>query len=152
MTLLLLSSKWWNFWPFPSVWLKFTSHRAYSNSNSVISHIQRYPPTLSNSAYVPEANLILLFLRSAVLAILSFLSHSRFFTLFIYFLAYHLALGIPFNRKRKQRSQNEARKYIITWTAVNRNGKIWDNITVDSPLINLSVFSSNIQDWKQIIL
>ena len=39
-----------------------TSSLQHSNSNSVISHIQRYPPTLSNSAYVPEANLILQFL------------------------------------------------------------------------------------------
>ena len=54
------------------------------------------------------------FLFIAVHVILSLLvSFSLLFCL-IHFLAFHPALGIPLNIKRKQRSQNEAEQEIIT--------------------------------------
>ena len=55
------------------------------------------------------------FLCLAVYIIFSFLPQSLCFAFFIYFfLAAHVARGMPFNRSRKQRSENEPKKEIIT--------------------------------------
>ena len=62
----------------------------------------------------PEARLIVPDLTIFAHAIFFFLSCSLFFSLFVHFFASHLALGIPINRQRKERSKNEAEKYIIT--------------------------------------
>ena len=51
------------------------------------------------------------------------------FSFSIYFLASHPALGIQINRQRKPSSENMAEKEIITWTALQRNGKIRDYST-----------------------
>ena len=59
-----------------------------------------------------------IFLYSMFHVILSFCSHFRFFVFSVFFMASHAALGMPMNRKRKQMSQNETKKEIITWTAI----------------------------------
>ena len=69
------------------------------------------------------------FLCPAVHVILSLMvsfSHHLFFHLNLASLPHML---IPLNRKRKQRSENEAEKERITWTVVHRTCKIWDSWT-----------------------
>ena len=56
---------------------------------------------------------------------------SFFFFVILCLLASHFTLGMPTNRKRIQRSENEAEKYIITWTAVQRIVKSWTIITIE---------------------
>ena len=60
----------------------------------------------------------------------SFCSYSHFLSFFIYFyFSKHPilpCLRMTINRNRKQRSNIEAEKEIITWTAEIRNCKIWD--------------------------
>ena len=79
--------------------------------------------------YGPDASLIvyriLPFLKVAVHAIIPVMA-----SLSLIFV-HHLFLGVPsylfkmrLNRKRKKRSEIEAEKEIITWTAGHRNGKI----------------------------
>ena len=57
-----------------------------------------------------------------------FLSHSLFFSTSISWPPSCNALGMPLHRniEREQRSENEAEKDIITWTAVHRYCKIRD--------------------------
>ena len=67
---------------------------------------------------------LLQFFCTAVHAI--FFSHSLLFSFFIYFFISQPATGMLINRKRKQRSYNEAEKERLAWTAVHRNGQIRD--------------------------
>ena len=60
---------------------------------------------------------------------------------FLCFFAFHPALGTPINAKKNQRSKNAAKKEITynttsTWTVEQRNCKIRDYFTVDSPLMS----------------
>ena len=60
---------------------------------------------------------------------------------FLCFFASHPALGTPINAKKNQRSKNDAKKEITynttsTWTVKQRNCKIRDYFTVDSPLMS----------------
>ena len=70
-----------------------------------------------------------------------FVWSSSFLVLFsllfsVYFFASYSAFGMPVNRKRKESSENEAKKDIITWTALQRNCNIRN--LLDSPQDDLS--------------